>query len=77
MWGALSDERMGLSFSIATGLCQRSLSRVRVSDWRLPQPGGPGPRIYIPQGQDGSVIPPGNGFIFHRLIRLARVQWRY
>jgi hypothetical protein len=45
-WGALSDERMGLSFVYAAGPCQRSLSRVRVpwysrqyftvSDLRLP-----------------------------------------
>jgi hypothetical protein len=38
--GALSDERTGLSFTIAAGPCQRSLSRVRpyftVSDLRLP-----------------------------------------
>jgi hypothetical protein len=30
-----------------------------------PQPGGPGPRIYIAQEQDGSVILPGTGFTFH------------
>jgi hypothetical protein len=46
MWGALSDERMGLSFTIAAGRRQRSHSRVRVpwdsrpyfvvSDSRLP-----------------------------------------
>jgi hypothetical protein len=46
MWGALSDERTGLSFSIATGPRQRSQSRVRftwnsrpyftVSNLRLP-----------------------------------------
>jgi hypothetical protein len=46
MWGALSDERTGLSFTIAAGPHQRSHSRVRVlwdsrtyftvSDWRLP-----------------------------------------
>jgi hypothetical protein len=30
MWGALSGERMGLSFVYATGPCQRSLSQVRV-----------------------------------------------
>jgi hypothetical protein len=45
-WGALSDERTGLSFVCAAGLCQRSLSRVvvpwdlrpyfTVSDLRLP-----------------------------------------
>jgi hypothetical protein len=31
MWGALSDERTGLSFTIAAGPSQRSYSRVRVS----------------------------------------------
>jgi hypothetical protein len=45
-WGALSDERTGLSFVCAAGPCQRSLSRVivpcdlqpyfTVSDLRLP-----------------------------------------
>jgi hypothetical protein len=30
VWGALSDERMGLSFAIATGPRQRSRFRVRV-----------------------------------------------
>jgi hypothetical protein len=30
LWGALSDERSGLSFVCAAGPCQRSLSRVRV-----------------------------------------------
>jgi hypothetical protein len=30
LWGALSDERTGLSFVCAAGSCQRSLSRVRV-----------------------------------------------
>jgi hypothetical protein len=30
MWGALSDERTGLSFVYAAGPCQRSLSQVRV-----------------------------------------------
>jgi hypothetical protein len=35
LWGALSDERTGLSFTIAGGPRQRSLSRVRVPwDWR-------------------------------------------
>jgi hypothetical protein len=31
LWGALSDERTGLSFVCAAGPCQRSLSWVRVS----------------------------------------------
>jgi hypothetical protein len=30
MWGALSDERTGLSFTIAAGFRQRSHSRVQV-----------------------------------------------
>jgi hypothetical protein len=30
LWGALSDERTGLSFVYVAGPCQRSLSRVRV-----------------------------------------------
>jgi hypothetical protein len=30
LWGALSDERSGMSFVCAAGPCQRSLSRVRV-----------------------------------------------
>jgi hypothetical protein len=58
MWDALSGERTGLSFTFATGPRQWSRSQVRVprdsrphftlSDSRLSQPGGPGPRIYIP-----------------------------
>jgi hypothetical protein len=63
MWGALSDEKTGLSFTIAAGPRPRSHSWVRVprdswpyftvSDLRLLQPGGPGSRIYvyIPQEQ--------------------------
>jgi hypothetical protein len=43
----------------------------------LPQPGGPGPRIYIPQEQGSSVIPPGTGFPFCCLLRLAGVWWSY
>jgi hypothetical protein len=38
---------------------------------RLPQPGGPGSRIYTPQDQGGLDIPPGTGFPFRRLLRLA------
>jgi hypothetical protein len=62
----LSDERVGLSFIIAAGPRQRSHSQIRVprdswhftvSESRLPQPGGPGLRIYIPQEQGGPVIP--------------------
>jgi hypothetical protein len=74
MWGGLSDERTGLPFTIAAGQRQRSHFWVRVprysrpyftvSDSRLPQSGGPGPHIYIPQEQGGPVISPGTGLIF-------------
>jgi hypothetical protein len=73
MWGALSDERTGLSFTIVAGPRQRSHSRLRyfaVSGSRLLQSGGPGPRIYIPQVQGGPVIPPSIGFPFRRPLRL-------
>jgi hypothetical protein len=55
---------------------RRTRNYTLLSHLRLPQPGGPGPRIYIPQEQGGPVIPPGTGFPFHRLLRLARVRWR-
>jgi hypothetical protein len=61
MRGALSDERTSLPFTIVAGPRQRSHSWVRVpQDSRLPQPGGPSPRIYIPQEQGCPVIPPGS-----------------
>jgi hypothetical protein len=86
MWGALSDERTGLQFTTADPR-QRSHSWVRVprdswpyftvSNSRLPQPGGPGPLIYIPQEEGGPVILPGTGFPFLRLLRLSGLRWRY
>jgi hypothetical protein len=86
MWGPLSEERTGLSFTIANGPRQRAHSRVRVpreswlyftvSDSRLPQPWGTGPCIYIPQEQGGPLISPGTGFLSGHL-QLAGLQWRY
>jgi hypothetical protein len=49
------------------------LSQIRDS----PQPEVPGPRIYMPQEQGGPVIPPGSGFPFRRLLRLAGLRWWY
>jgi hypothetical protein len=87
MWGALSDERTGLPITTAAGPLQRSHSwdlvprdsppYFTVSDTRLPQTGGPDPRIYIPQEEGGSVIPPNTGFPYCRLPRLSGLQWRY
>jgi hypothetical protein len=127
LWGALSDERAGLSISrllydwqlasqyvlvsnTLVGLANRyyfltegcSLVSVRrplwredmsaiysvVTEWsesrrtrnhtslshlRVPQPGGLGSHIYIPQEEAGPVIPPGTGFP----LRLSGLRWRY
>jgi hypothetical protein len=71
--GALSEERMDLQFTrtIASRPCQSSRSRVPqnsdhilLSHLTLPQPGGPGSRIYIPQEQGGPVISPDTGLPF-------------
>jgi hypothetical protein len=56
---------------------RNSWSHFTVSDSRLLEPGGPGPRIYIPQEQGSLVIPPGTGFPFRRLLRLAWLRWWY
>jgi hypothetical protein len=78
MWDTLSDESSGLSFAIAAGPSPAGLKTIfTVSGSRLPQPGGPGPRIYIRQEQRGPVIPPGTGFPFRLLLRLAGLRWRY
>jgi hypothetical protein len=50
---------------------------ILLSHLRLPQPGGQGPNIYIPQEQGGPAIPPGTGFPFHRLLRHAGLRCRY
>jgi hypothetical protein len=40
---------------------RRTHDHILLSHLGFPQPGGPGPRIYIPQEQGGPVIPPGTG----------------
>jgi hypothetical protein len=67
MWGALSRERSDLQFSVVAGRRQRSHFQVCaprdswpyfiVSILRLPQLGGPGSCIYIPQEQSKAVSP--------------------
>jgi hypothetical protein len=42
---------------------------------RLPQPGGPGPRIYIPQEQGGPDTPPGTEFPFSPLVVRSYTDW--
>jgi hypothetical protein len=86
MWGALSDDRTGLSFTVVAGprQCSHSQDEFRGTDDHIlqfeirdPQPGGPSPRIYIPQEQGGPVMPPGTGFLFCRLLRHAGLWWSY
>jgi hypothetical protein len=72
MWGALSDERTRLPFTVSAGPRQSSHSWIQVprdswpyftvSDSRLHQPWGSGPRIYIRKEQGGPVIHPGTVF---------------
>jgi hypothetical protein len=87
MWGSLSDERMGLSFTIAACPLQAIILGPRVprdlwpyftlSNSRLLQHGGPGPRIYIPPEQGGPVMPTDTGLPFRSLLRLAGLRWKY
>jgi hypothetical protein len=75
----LSEKRMGprqCSYS-QVRLLRDSWPHFTVSNSRLPQPRGPGPRIYIPQEQVGPVMTPGTWFPFRRLLRLAGPRWRY
>jgi hypothetical protein len=65
--------------SVITQLSEslRTRNHTLLSHLRLPQPGGPGSRIYIPQEQGGPVIPPGTEFSLRRLLWLAGLHWRY
>jgi hypothetical protein len=73
MWGALSDEKSALQFSVFLGIASVAFLRSESHGthehilWslflRLPQPGGPGSYIYFPQEQSSPVIPPGIGFV--------------
>jgi hypothetical protein len=80
LWGALSEERTGLSFVYAAGPCQRSLSRLRVtwysrpyftvSDLRLPFSSPPTTRRVTAQ-----VFDPGSwGFSYGVLSSWQRKQ---
>jgi hypothetical protein len=69
-----------MSFTIAAGPRQRSrsqdqllLSQIRQS----PNLEDQVPVFISPQEKGGPVIPPGTGFPFRRLLRLAELRWRY
>jgi hypothetical protein len=67
IWGALSDERSGLSFVCAAGPCQRSLSQVRVP-WDLR------PYFSVSDLRLPFSLPPTTR---SRLLRLTGSRWRY
>jgi hypothetical protein len=83
--GTLSDERMGLQLTLKLLLglpravtlwskSRRTRGYILLSRLRLLRPGGPGPRIYIPQEQGDPVIPPFTRFPFCRLLWLAGLR---
>jgi hypothetical protein len=49
----------------------RTHNHTLLSYLRLPQPGGPGSHIYIPQERGGPVIPLGNGFPLRCCLRFT------
>jgi hypothetical protein len=65
---------MGLSFTTAVGLCQRSYSRIRIPrdswpyfifpDSIVHQPGGPGTRIYTSRNRVAQLYPQTLGSLF-------------
>jgi hypothetical protein len=68
----LAQFLLGLSRAVTLGSkSHRTHGHILLPHLRLPQPGGPGSRIYIPQEQGGPDIPPGTGFPFCPLLRLA------
>jgi hypothetical protein len=56
---------------------RRMSNHTLLSHLRLPQPGGLGSCIYIPQEQGDPVIPLGTVFPLCRFLRLAGLRWRY
>jgi hypothetical protein len=79
-WGALSDERMGLSFVCAAGPCQRSLYRVlvpwdlrphvTVSDLRLPFSSPPTTRRVTVE-----VFDPASTWVLLNYLSLSLMLW--
>jgi hypothetical protein len=66
-WGRVCNLLVQLLLGLARAVTFVSKSRkthghILLSHLRLPQPGGPGPYIYIRQEEGGPVIPPGIGF---------------
>jgi hypothetical protein len=70
----LSDHPVFTSFHFATTIFLQNKSVSLASN---PQPGRPGPCIYVPQWQSGPAIIPITGFPFRRLLGLAGLRRRY
>jgi hypothetical protein len=68
---------LGLARAVILGsMSRRTHDHILLSHTRLPQPGGPGSRIYIPPGT-GWLSYTRTGFPFRRLLRLVRLTWKY
>jgi hypothetical protein len=82
--GADHKENTSSAVSLTTCVCWNVFTRLLPGNalsksitifYCLSKPGGPAPRIDIPQEQAGPVIPPGTGFPFRRLTtRRAAVE---
>jgi hypothetical protein len=60
---------LGLARAVTLGArSRRTHDHILLSHLRLPEPGGPGPCIYISQEQGGPVTPLDTGFPFCRLL---------
>jgi hypothetical protein len=69
---------LGLVRAVTLGSkSRRTHGHILLSHLILPQPGGPGPRIYIPQETGGPVVSPGTVFPSCRLLRLSGLLWSY
>jgi hypothetical protein len=55
----------------------RTFNHILLSHFRLPQPGRPDSRIYIPQEQGGPVIPPGTGLRVCIYIYICIYRYMY
>jgi hypothetical protein len=66
LWGALSDERMSPIYSVITQWSEsrRTGNHTLLSRLRLPQPGGPGSRIYIPRNRVAQLCPLALGSLY-------------
>jgi hypothetical protein len=70
---------LGLAIAATLGSKSRTThGHILLSHLRLPQPGRPGPHIYIPQEQGGPVIPPRVlGSLFVASYDTQVLWWRY